>query len=81
MRPVYVCMSLHSYLCLCVEMQKYNVARRYNMCRLFEKKVGKCIVQSAVCACVPMPVGNCVCPYLLYGHMPLHRSDIYVVMS
>ena len=31
--PVCVCMSLHSQYCFfCYEMQKYNVARQYNMC-------------------------------------------------
>ena len=26
-----VCVSLHSKLCLCLETQKYNVARQYNV--------------------------------------------------
>ena len=58
-------------MCLCLETQKYNVARQYNMC-LTGQIVGTTLNEEdskkmyAQFVCVPMPEWNYVCLYFLY---------------
>ena len=78
-----VCISLHS-LCLCLEMQKYNLPSQFSKCmtRLFDTTVNKegfkemKMYAQPACVCVPILEWNCGCSYFLYGHMWLHCSDM-----